>query len=47
MNKKLRELLAAMDAKATEAQKYMDGENKDVAKATALMDEYDALKALL
>lgn len=45
MNKKLRELLAAMDAKATEAQKYMDGENKDVAKATALMDEYDALKA--
>ena len=44
MNKKMREILAAIQAKTAEAKSFMDGENKDVEKATALMDEVDALK---
>lgn len=44
MNKKMRELLAAIQAKTAEAKSFMDGENKDVAKATSLMDEVDALQ---
>ena len=45
MNKKMREILAKIQAKTTEAKSFMDGENKDVAKANALMDEVDALQA--
>lgn len=44
MNKKLRELLAKIEQKHTLAKGYMDGENKDVEKASALMDEIDELK---
>lgn len=45
MNKRMRELLAKIEAKQKEARSYMDGENKDVTKATALLDECDSLKA--
>ena len=46
MNKKMREILAKIQSKTAEAKSFMaEGENKDVAKATALMDEVDTLKA--
>lgn len=45
MNKRMRELKEMMDAKVTEAKKYLSGENKDVAKATALLNEKDKLQA--
>ena len=45
MNKRMRELLAKIEAKQKEARSYMDGENKDVTKATTLLDECDSLKA--
>lgn len=45
MNKKMREILAQIEAKTKEAKSYMEGENKDVAKANELMDAVDALKA--
>ena len=46
MNKKMREILAKIQAKTAEAKGFMaEGETKDVAKATALMDEVDVLKA--
>lgn len=46
MNKKMREILAKIQAKTAEAKGFMaEGENKDVAKANALMDEVDSLKA--
>lgn len=44
MNKKMREILTQIQAKTAEAQSFMDGETKDVAKATALMDEVDVLR---
>ena len=44
MNKRMREILAQIQAKTAEAKSYMNGENKDVAKATELMDEVDALQ---
>ncbi len=44
MNKKMREILTQIQAKTAEAKSFMDGENKDIAKATALMDEVDALQ---
>ena len=44
MNKKMREILAKIEEKTKEARGYMDGENKDVAKASALLDEVAALK---
>jgi len=44
MNKRMRELLAQIQAKTAEAKSFMNGENKDVAKATAIMDEVDALQ---
>lgn len=44
MNKKMRELLSEIEQKRTLAKAFMaDEENKDVAKATALLDEADAL----
>lgn len=45
MNKRMRELLEKIETKQKEARSYMDGENKDVSKATALLDECDSLKA--
>jgi HK97 family phage major capsid protein len=46
MNKKMRELLAKIETKTAEAKSFMvDGENKDVEKANAILDEVDALKA--
>lgn len=44
MNKKMRELSAKIQAKLAEAKGFMDGENKDLEKATLLMDEVDALQ---
>lgn len=44
MNKKMREILAKIQSKTAEAKTFMDGENKDVEKANALMDEVDALQ---
>lgn len=45
MNKKMREIMAAIQAKTAEAKSFMDGENKDVAKANAILDEIENLKA--
>lgn len=46
MNKKMREILAQIQAKTAEAKSFMEeGENKDVAKANEILDEIDALKA--
>lgn len=46
MNKRMREILAKIQEKTAQAKTFMvEGENKDVAKANALMDEVDALKA--
>jgi len=44
MNKKMREILAKIQAKTAEAKGFMDGETKDVEKANSLMDEVDALQ---
>lgn len=44
MNKRMRELQALMAAKAEEAKGFMTGENKDIEKANALLDEVDALQ---
>lgn len=44
MNKKMREILAQIQAKTAEAKSFMEGETKDVEKANALMDEVDALQ---
>lgn len=44
MNKKMRELLSQINQKALLAKGYMDGENKDMAKANALMDEAEELQ---
>lgn len=45
MNKKMRDLMAKIEAKTAEARGLMDGENKDVSKAKGLLDEVDALKS--
>ncbi len=44
MNKKMRELLTKIEEKRTQAKAFMDGENKDIEKATSLLDEADALQ---
>ena len=44
MNKKMRELLAKIENKQNLAKGYMEGENKDVAKAKEILDEIKALK---
>lgn len=44
MNKKMREILTKIQEKTAQAKAFMDGENKDVEKANALMDEVDALQ---
>jgi len=45
MNKKMRELMAQIQKLTAEAKSFMDGENKDVNKASEIMDQVDALKA--
>lgn len=45
MNKKMRELMAQIQAKTAEAKSFMDGENKDVNKANEILAEVDALQA--
>lgn len=45
MNKRMREILAQIQAKTAEAKSFMSGENKDVAKANAIMDEVAELKS--
>lgn len=45
MNKKMRELMTQIETKTAEAKAFMEGENKDVAKAAEIMNEVDALKA--
>ena len=44
MNKRMRELQAQITAKTAEAKGFMDGENKDITKANAILDEVDALQ---
>lgn len=44
MNKHMRELLAKIDQLTKQARAFMDGENKDTAKAAELMDQVDELK---
>lgn len=44
MNKKMRELLNKIAQKRMNARDFMDGENKDLEKAKALMDEADELQ---
>ena len=44
MNKRMRELAQLIKSKAAEAKGLLEGENKDVAKATALLDEIDELE---
>lgn len=44
MNKRMREILADIEAKTAEAKSFMSGENKDIVKANALMDKVDELK---
>ena len=44
MNKRMRELQNLIMQKSKEAQSFMDGENKDLDKAEALLDEIDALQ---
>lgn len=45
MNKRMRELRALIEAKVKEARSLLAGENKDVEKATAIMNEVDGLEA--
>lgn len=44
MNKKMREILAKIQSKENLAKGYMEGENKDVAKAKEILDEIKALR---
>lgn len=44
MNKKMRELLAKIENKQNLAKGYMEGENKDVAKAREILEEIKSLK---
>lgn len=44
MNKRMRELQQQIQQKAAEAKGYLEGENKDVEKATSLLSEIDELE---
>lgn len=44
MNKKMRDILAKIQTKTAEAKAFTEGENKDIEKANAIMDEVDALQ---
>lgn len=45
MNKRMREIQTLIDQKTAEAKGYTEGENKDMTKAAAIMDEVDKLDA--
>lgn len=45
MNKKMREIMAQIQAKTAEAKSFMEGENKDINKANEILDQVDVLKA--
>lgn len=45
MNKKMRELMAQIQAKTVEVKSFMSGENKDVNKANEILNDIDVLKA--
>lgn len=45
MNKKMREIMAKIQAKTAEAKSFMDGENKDVNKANEILAEIETLKS--
>ena len=44
MNKRMREIQTLISAKTAEAKSFMEGENKDIVKANAILDEVDALQ---
>ena len=44
MNKRMREIQSAIVSKTAEAKGFMSGENKDLDKANAIMDEVDSLQ---
>ena len=44
MNKRMREIQSLIGAKTAEAKSFMEGENKDIVKANAILDEVDALQ---
>ena len=44
MNKRMREIQALIASKTAEAKGFMDGENKDIVKANAILDEVDTLQ---
>lgn len=44
MNKRMRELLTQIQEKTLQAKAFMEGENKDVAKANEIMDQVDQLQ---
>lgn len=44
MNKRMREILAKIQAKTAEAKALTEGENKDIEKASAIMNEVDSLQ---
>ena len=44
MNKRMRELQTLITSKTAEAKGFMEGENKDIVKANAILDEVDALQ---
>ena len=44
MNKKMRELMASIQKKTEEAKTLLQGENKDIEKANAVMDEVETLQ---
>ena len=44
MNKKMREILAKIEAKEKLARGYTEGENKDYKKAQEILDEINTLK---
>lgn len=44
MNKRMREILTTIENKRTIAKSYMQGETKDIEKATAILDEIDNLQ---
>ena len=44
MNKRMREIQSQITAKTAEAKSFMEGDNKDIVKANAILDEVDALQ---
>lgn len=45
MNKKMRDIMAQIETKTAEAKAFVEGENKDMEQANAIMNEVDDLKA--